>query len=70
MESRGFDSSRKNEDSILGQPNMRVVVLDLFSIGGKITNRKLDLEGGQYVPWKSVVHFFFDEVSMLDHLTQ
>ena len=45
MKSGGFDFSKKNEDSILEQPNVRAMVLDLLPIGGKITDRNLDLEG-------------------------
>ena len=49
---------------------MRIVLSDLLSVSGKIIDRKLDLEGRQYVAWKRAIQFFFDEVGMLDHLIQ
>ena len=50
---------KKNEESILRQPKVRAVVSDLLPVGGKITDRKLDLEGRQYVAWKRAIQFFF-----------
>ena len=70
MESRGSHSSKKNENSILGQPNMRIVVSNLLPIDGKITDRILDLKGQQYVVWKKAIQFFFDEIGMSNNLTQ
>ena len=38
------NSSKKNEESVLPQLNIKIVVLDLFLVGGKIANQKLDLD--------------------------
>ena len=43
---------------------MRAVVSNLLPIDGKIINKKLDLEGQQYVVWKRAIQFFFDEVGL------
>ena len=43
------DFEKKNEESILGQPSMKAVVSELLPVGGKITDRKLDLESRQYI---------------------
>ena len=45
MEYRGSTFGKKNEDLILRQSNIRVIVFDLLLVGGKIINKKLDLEG-------------------------
>ena len=45
MESGESDSSKKNEDSILGKPYTRTVISYLLLVNGKIIDRKLDLKG-------------------------
>ena len=55
MDSEGSNFGKKNEDSILGQPNMKTIVSNLISASRKITDQKLDLDGQQYVAWKRVV---------------
>ena len=70
MDSRGFDFGKKKGDSILGQPNIKTIVLDLLLVGGKLINQKLDLDKWQYVAWKRVIQCFFDKVGMSDHLNQ
>ena len=70
MESEEFDYGKKNENSILGQLNMKTVVLDLLLVGRKITDWKLGLKSRQYVAWIKAIQFFFHEVGMFDHLTQ
>ena len=41
---QGLILVKKNEDFILGQPNMKVVVLDLLLVGGKIADWKFNLD--------------------------
>ena len=44
MDDGGSDSDKKPKDPILGQPNIRTIVLDLLLIDGKIIDWKLDLD--------------------------